>query len=343
MVNGKGVLRGSISTDPKRISANLPGTLEFHAYEAPDGGYDLGYSEGYAEGYRVGVSEGKEQGRSEGYAQGHSAGYEAGYTAGYEAGYAKGLADGEASGYEKGVAEVEAQNAQTLAKCNTALSEKGVETAESLEEVPGRIGEIKAETYDFSKVKRLAIRDMNPFGKSDVVLNLNECDSLQNAFQLHIQNTTVEHLTINCPVALASIGGCFMFNGAAQDYTLKRLTLNLNMGASQFNGTWLYYARALEVIDGTPLDFSSETSANIEQVGCTALKEIRFKPSCMKTNFWFGNSPNLSDESIQSILDGLADLTGGTAKILTLHATVGAKLTDEQKAAVAAKNWTLAY
>ena len=51
----------------------------------------------------------------------------------------------------------------------------------------------------------------------------------------------------------------------------------------------------------------------------------------------------LSDETIQSIIDGLADLTEQTTQTITFYATVGAKLTDEQKATITAKNWTLAY
>lgn len=51
----------------------------------------------------------------------------------------------------------------------------------------------------------------------------------------------------------------------------------------------------------------------------------------------------LTDASVQSVIDNLADLTGQTTQTLTFHATVGGKLTDAQKAAITAKNWTLAY
>lgn len=55
------------------------------------------------------------------------------------------------------------------------------------------------------------------------------------------------------------------------------------------------------------------------------------------------NSSLLSNTSVQNIIDCLTDLTGGTAQTLTLHANVGANLTDEQKAVITAKNWTLVY
>lgn len=59
------------------------------------------------------------------------------------------------------------------------------------------------------------------------------------------------------------------------------------------------------------------------------------------TNIQFKQSP-LTNESVQKIIDCLKDLTGGTAQTLTLHADVKAKLTEEQIAAITAKNWTLA-
>jgi hypothetical protein len=46
---------------------------------------------------------------------------------------------------------------------------------------------------------------------------------------------------------------------------------------------------------------------------------------------------------MQSIIDHLKDLTGQTPQKLTFHATAGGKLTDVQKAAITAKNWTLVY
>lgn len=71
------------------------------------------------------------------------------------------------------------------------------------------------------------------------------------------------------------------------------------------------------------------------------LKEVRFKKETIYNSL---NIPSrsLSNESIQSIIDGLADLTGETAKIITLSADVKAKLTDEQITTITSKNWTLA-
>ena len=50
----------------------------------------------------------------------------------------------------------------------------------------------------------------------------------------------------------------------------------------------------------------------------------------------------LTVESVQSLINALADLTGQTTQTLTFHADVKAKLTDEQIATITSKNWTLA-
>lgn len=73
---------------------------------------------------------------------------------------------------------------------------------------------------------------------------------------------------------------------------------------------------------------------------CYALEEVRFKPNTTYFSVTFGNSSNLSSESIQSIIDGLAIVD--TAQTLTFHKDVKAKLTEEQIATITSKNWTLA-
>lgn len=52
-------------------------------------------------------------------------------------------------------------------------------------------------------------------------------------------------------------------------------------------------------------------------------------------------SPSLSNASVQNIIDCLKDLSGATAQKLTLHKTVVANMTQAQKDAISAKNWTL--
>ena len=94
---------------------------------------------------------------------------------------------------------------------------------------------------------------------------------------------------------------------------------------------------AIETVQ-KPLNIAKVTNANNAFL-CNNLKDIRFVPECIKISLTF-SSAVLSNESIQSIIDGLA--TVETAQTLTLNATVKAKLTDEQKATITNKNWNLA-
>ena len=129
------------------------------------------------------------------------------------------------------------------------------------------------------------------------------------------------------------------------DETLKRVTLNINTTKCSNYLNAFTQLRALEVIDGTHLDFSNVISASNTNAFPTnpSLQEVRFVPNSIKVSIKFANSSQLSADTIQSVIDGLSDLTGGTAQTLTLHSTVGSKLTDTQKATITAKNWTLVY
>ena len=241
------------------------------------------------------------------------------------------------------------QNAK--ADIKSAIENKGVTVgdgtidtyAEKISEISGGGG------VDYSPfLTQARFYSMNDFGKSELELNLQRLTELGSLFyegesgsvEARV-NKTVEHLTINSGEITSMY--CSFSTSNYKDTTLKRLTLNID--TSKCTGFYQSFRgrNALEIIDGTPLDFTSVTSANNTFLSCDNLAEIRFVPNTIKVGFSFASSANLSAESIQSIINGLADLTGGTAKELTLHATVGNKLTDTQKATITAKNWTLVY
>ena len=197
-------------------------------------------------------------------------------------------------------------------------------------------------------VKNCSFSSLNVFGKAEVELNFDNIASFTNLFQVTDKaytNTTVEHLTINCSTLVDSIQQILYCHPTASDYTLKRFTLNFDTQKCKNFGNAFTCQRALEVIDGQPLNYSAVTNANYMNgfFNCGALVEVRIVPNTIKLSISFANCSNLSSDTIQSIIDGLTDLTGGTAQTLTLHATVGSKLTDEQKATITAKNWELVY
>lgn len=89
------------------------------------------------------------------------------------------------------------------------------------------------------------------------------------------------------------------------------------------------------------------------QDGCTfnnwftndvALKNITFADgSVISSSISFADSPDLTDASTQSIVNAFADRSGKPAITLTVHKKVGERMPAAQKAALAAKNVTLAY
>ena len=204
----------------------------------------------------------------------------------------------------------------------------------------------------FRNCKQVKICSLNDlyeiYGSSSVVINLDKANTLEWFCAVSISevsnvNTTVEHLTINCPNQVSNIRELLYCGYNVADNTLKRLTLNVDTSKSTNFWGMFAYQQALEVVDGYPIDCSSATGSISMFNSTTALKDMRFVANTIKASFNVLPCPNLSTETTQSIIDGLADLTGGTAQTLTLHATVGGKLTDTQKATITAKNWTLVY
>lgn len=197
-------------------------------------------------------------------------------------------------------------------------------------------------------VESCSFPSLNVFGKAEFELNFDNMISFTNLFQVtdkSYTNTTVEHLTINCPNYVSSIQQILYCHSTASDYTLKRVTLNFDTQNCTNFANAFTCQRALEVINGQPLNYSAVTNANYMNgfSNCGALVEVRIASNTIKLSISFAKCSLLSTDTIQSIIDGLADLTGGTAQTLTLHATVGAKLTETQKATITAKNWTLVY
>ena len=172
----------------------------------------------------------------------------------------------------------------------------------------------------FNEWGELKLFSLNVFNQKEVVLNLPRATTL-NSFLIIMEdgdiNTTVEHLTINCPNMLNSIA--YAFNGAKKrkDTKLKKLTLNVDTSQASNSYLAFYVFAAVEEIDGTPLDLSGITANSGERMFELAekLREIRFKGS-IPCNLKFPVSP-LSKDSMLSVFSCLsADVSG---KTLTLN------------------------
>lgn len=190
----------------------------------------------------------------------------------------------------------------------------------------------------------IQFNNLNLFGKEEVTVNLDNTTTLANLFNttnVDNENTVVKHLTINCPNPVTSIN--FVVRAANKDEKLEHITFNVDISKVITTSYTFYRLYALKVIDGIPLDFSSATTiSNGTFSSCPVLEDVRVVKESIKTNITVP-LPSASDETVQSFIDGLANLTDSNTRTITFHATVGAKLTEEQKATITAKNWTLVY
>lgn len=91
------------------------------------------------------------------------------------------------------------------------------------------------------------------------------------------------------------------------------------------NWTYTFYMCS-SLVNLEELDFSSGTNLQACFNGCSKLVNLKVVPESIKKNVDFYYSPLLSDDSIQFIVDGYADMTGQTAPILKVHPTVKAKI-----------------
>jgi surface protein len=98
---------------------------------------------------------------------------------------------------------------------------------------------------------------------------------------------------------------------------------------------------ALTTLDLGNFDTSAVTSMSYMFNNCYALTTITGVISGIKISLNISHSP-LSRESALVIINGLADLTEGTAQTLTLSSKTKVLLTDADKLIATNKNWTIA-
>ena len=169
-------------------------------------------------------------------------------------------------------------------------------------------------------------------------LTINAPNFMENANRLVRFATGVKKVTLKGNTANNTASLQYAFNSAKSLEIVDASEWGAGgLKPTYFNSTFAD-AQALHTILGE-IDCSALVNVNGTFSSALALKEIRIKAGTLARSFSFMNSSLLSAESIQSIIDGLADLTGKDTQTLTLHANI--VLTDEQKATISGKNWTL--
>lgn len=245
----------------------------------------------------------------------------------------------------------EIQRLQTAkADIKTAIEEKGVAVGDGLIDFYAeKIGEISGGGDNpLNYASFVGFDSLNVFGKAEVILDLGKVPTLERLFYVTTsenKNTTVERLTINHSGSPTSMYQMIYSNGSSSnDTVLKTLILNIDTSnCTTFNG--LVQGRlGLVTIGGTPLDFSSNIETTISPFTmCYQLTDFRVVKETIKKHFNISYCDLLSNETIESIIEGLFDLTGGATQTLTFGNQVGNRLTEAQKAVITAKNWILAY
>lgn len=95
------------------------------------------------------------------------------------------------------------------------------------------------------------------------------------------------------------------------------------------------------ITTATNSSLTSTSSSYYTFYNCTALEDVQLGQD-WNMSLRLNVSNNLTVDSMVAMFNSLKDLTGDTAKTLTLGSTNLAKLTNEQKAIATNKNWTLA-
>ena len=191
---------------------------------------------------------------------------------------------------------------------------------------------------------------------SSLVKLLEETDALESKFR----NTNIEEIPkfrINpkCISANNCFGHCKKLKYFDNNFDTSQLKFISGMFVSceklisvkglntqSAKNTNFLFTNCYVLTDVNTLDLSNATYIASMFLACKKLTNISFVKSSIKISISFKESSLLSNESIQSIIDGLADLTGKTAQTITFHSDVKNKLTEEQIASVTLKNWNIA-
>ena len=165
--------------------------------------------------------------------------------------------------------------------------------------------------------------------KTIEIFSIPQVKTFNNPFYACTALESIKQLNINSATNLNTL---FTHSNNLKFIDFVNSTSKVTNFSSLFSGKTM-----LETVKG--LDLSSATNLSSMFSNCSNLKNITFVENSIKISFNIGSSSLLSDESIQSLINGLA--TVETTQNLTIHNNVATKLTDEQKATISSKNWNI--
>lgn len=304
--------------------------------------YAMGEGSGYDEGYKAGEES----------STAYQDGYNAGETAGYASGYSTGYTDGAASITPSAKKLLAARNAYNLFATriyagNTSLTTGVPVLADGIIKEAINYDDFKDCTYiTFLFRGQCLTTEFPTFNTSNVIeASYVFADCFEE--EKHIgEGCTAPYLDLS---KATSISGMFAYEHAsgANRYSLLKAIPLYNVTSVTALSNLFKGCGNLESIPA--LNFSSipETStafvhsgSNGWIVGCYALKEINILD--IHYNFQISESTQFTREALVHIIGNLRDMTGSSAKTLTMGSTNLAKLTEDDIAVATDKNWTVA-
>ena len=302
-----------------------------------EGAYERGYAEGlkrgYSDGYNAGSIDGYEKGKSEGYTEGHSVGYNEGYSVGYETGYSKGYEDGKKAGYTEGYTEGETKgyasgetDGYNKGHSDGVIDGKNAEYDRFWDNVLN-YGDRTDFEYAFSDWGAEYLRPtykVMPTSRSISMFRRCKVKKLESQyFDLS-----------NCSVAQAAgtSGHHNTFNGCSALEEIEDIGLPAG-------GYYQTYQGCISLLIIHVWRVTAETTFSNPFAGCSSLRHIGVFGD-IGNAVSFASSPDLDEETVDSIADSLIDLTGQASKKVSFHTNVILRMTEEQALRIYSKNWT---
>lgn len=172
----------------------------------------------------------------------------------------------------------------------------------------------------------------------DNVVDCSNSTTLSNIFRNCYMLEDVSFINID-EDKIQSWDFAFRIDVPVEYFNLKNISFSPKLIGTSFR--YMFYDQQyLENINGE-IDFtkSATTGQDLMFYSCNNLKEVRFTKESLKYDLQMAQSKSLSLESLQSIIDGLGNVT--TTRTLSLNATAYNKLTEEQKQSATDKGWTI--
>ena len=173
----------------------------------------------------------------------------------------------------------------------------------------------------------------------DNVVDCSNSTAFSNIFSNCYMLEDVSFININEDKKLSWINA-FRIGTSVEYINLKNISFSPKLIGISFQYMF-YNQQYLENINGE-IDFTkinATTGTELMFHACNCLKEVRFTKESLKYDLQMAQSESLSLESLQSIIDGLGNVT--TTRTLSLNSTAYNKLTEEQKQSATDKGWTI--